>query len=151
MEEGIVETFGKDVLEVDIPLDALDCADKFSFEEICGLGAMPHLSQPVPFCVASPTSLAALPSSLHRHLRKRLQCRLRLPFLCLAPFLYTYFQKAWWDAPIRQASRPNQHIVGSQLMTSGASTDGQQAAARGAPPDQKTAHHRNKLNAARRI
>jgi len=61
VEDGVADTFGSDLLAVDIPLDDLDSADKFSFEEICDLGAMPHLSQPVPLCVASPTSLAALP------------------------------------------------------------------------------------------
>lgn len=61
VEDGVVDTFGSDLLAVEIPLDDLDSTDKFSFEEICDLGAMPHLSQPVPLCVASPTSLAALP------------------------------------------------------------------------------------------
>lgn len=61
MEPSVVEMFGSDLLAVEMPLDNFNLADKFLFEEICGLGAMPHLSQPVPLCVAPPTSLAALP------------------------------------------------------------------------------------------
>lgn len=54
--------FGTDAFTIDMPIDAeLSIDDKFSFEEICELGAMPHLTQPVPMTIPSPTSLAALP------------------------------------------------------------------------------------------
>jgi len=51
-----------DLLALDLPLDFDDSAvDTFSFEGMLQLGALPHLAQPVPLSIPSPSSLAALP------------------------------------------------------------------------------------------
>ena len=62
VEEAFSDALAEDLFSIELPEDL--CAgsgDKFSFEEIYELGAMPHLAQPVPLTVLSPRSLEALP------------------------------------------------------------------------------------------
>ena len=59
-----------DLLAVEVPIDFDDdygSQDRFSFEDIWAMGAMPHLAQPVPLsAIPSPASLAALPVGTFR-------------------------------------------------------------------------------------
>ena len=60
-ERAVADVFGGDVFGVQLPGD-VSTDDKFCFEDMLGLGAMPHVAKPVAPGLPSPGSMAALPT-----------------------------------------------------------------------------------------